>query len=86
MAAAEQSTRPTGRPSFPDDMIVRVVLRPHTFAMLIEGMEVEHVRLDLANVDDGGDVYAVYVETRNEIPAIPAPDAPHSPTFGRRNR
>lgn len=67
------------RPSFSDDLLVQVRLRPSSLAALREGQNVKFHRLDTVPGQDG--VYDIYCETAQEIDAVPAWDAPHSPDF-----
>lgn len=73
------------RPSLPDDMIVTIRLTPIGLQQLREGMECKYVRLDALpeHVLAPGEtaVYDIYTETVQQIDAIPAWEAPHSPGF-----
>jgi hypothetical protein len=67
------------RPAFADDVTVSLRLRPSALRDLRAGFEVRHVRLDAVPDEDA--TYDVYVETAQEIAAVPAWDAPHSECF-----
>jgi hypothetical protein len=70
------------RPTYGDDVIVRLRLRPKTLPLLRGGFACLHLRLDAVPGEDG--LYDIYTETEQDLDGpVSAWEAKHSPGFVR---